>query len=180
MVDKVFTYFKTGYLLHFITACELLMLYILLHTLHAGAWMMEANTTTRFFILLPLLWSPIFPQLDARSRYQDYKMMRDCFYLYGFDGRLVKHVARSRCQRDAVIVAAEEMGLARECRAYFASRGYKWYHLFPDVIFDRPIILLSRAFWVTTFFVKTYHPKIDYTFTKISTAKPAVLQIKAA
>lgn len=179
--NKVLTYIKTGYLLHCITVCELALLYILLYPLHVGEWMLETDTTTRFFILLPLLWSPIFPQLDARSRYQDYKMMKDYFYLYGFDARLVKHVAKSRCQRDAVIVAAREMGVEAECMRYFNNRGYKWYHLFPDIIFDRPAVLLSKSFWATTFFTKTYHPKFDHTAINVSgRAKPADLQVKAA
>ena len=167
-------------MLHLVTLGELLMLYVLLHTFHLGTWMMESNTTVRFFILLPLLWSPIFPQLDARSRYQNYKLMKDYFYFYGFDARLVKHVAKSRCQRDAVIVAAEEMGFKGECRAYFTSCGYKWYHLFPDVIFTNPLVLLSKNFWVTTFFAKTYHTKIDYNAYKKDRLKPFVLHIKAA
>ncbi len=179
--NKLLTYFKTGYLLHCITAGELLMLYVLLYVFHLGEWMLEANTTARFLLLLPLLWSPIFPQLDARSRYQDYKMMKDYFYLYGFDARLVKHVAKSRCQRDAVIVAAREMGVETECARYFKSRGYKWYHLFPDVVFDCPVVLLSKHFWLTTFFAKTYHSKIDYKLAKKNTTSPeGNMHVKAA
>jgi len=179
--NKVLTYIKTGYLLHCITVAELVMLYVLLHAFNLGAWMLESHTVVRFFLLLPLLWSPIFPQLDARSRYQDYKMMRDCFYLYGFDARLVKRVAKSRCQRDAVIVAAEEMGVGNACRQYFVSRGYKWYHLFPDVIFERPLVLLTKHFWLTTFFAKTYRPRIDYKQVKKNiTVSPAGIEIKAA
>ncbi len=175
-INKVFTYIKTGYLLHLITIGELVMLYLMLHTLHLGTWMMETNTIARFFMLLPLLWSPIFPQLDARSRYQDYKMMKDYFYLYGFDARLVKHIARSRCQRDAVIVAAREIGVEAACAHYFKARGYCWYHLFPDIIFENPLMLLSKTFWVTTFFTKTYHPKIDYAAVQRRQVKNIVLQ----
>jgi len=138
------------------------MLYIMLHIFKLGTWMMEENTVIRFFILLPFLWSPIFPQLDARSRYQNYKMMRDYFYVYGYQERLVKHIAKSRCQRDAVIIAAREMGVEAECRNYFKACGYKWFHLFPDVIFEKPFVLLHKSFWLTTFFTKSYHPKFNY------------------
>jgi hypothetical protein len=161
-MNKFITYIKTGYLLHLITAGELFMLYIMLHTFHLGAWMMQTHAIGRFFMLLPFLWSPVFPQLDARSRYQDYKMMKDYFYLYGFDVRLVKCVARSRCQRDAVIIAAREMGVESECTAYFKACGYRWYHLFPDIIFENPLVLLSKTFWITTFFTKTYSLKFNY------------------
>ncbi|HWB24294.1 MAG TPA: hypothetical protein VG738_02390 [Chitinophagaceae bacterium] len=176
LCNKIATYIKTGYLLHFITLGELVMIYIMLHTLRLGHWMMEENTTTRFFILLPFLWSPIFPQLDARSRYQDYKMMKDYFYIYGFDARLVKRIAKSRCQRDAVIIAAGEMGVEKECRNYFNTCGYRWYHLFPDVIFEKPVVLLCWQFWQTTFFTKTYHPKVDYSSAVQRSVKDISLQ----
>lgn len=179
-LNKAITYFKTGCLLHLITAGELLMLYIMLHTCKLGAWMMEENTVARFFILLPFLWSPIFPQLDARSRYQNYKMMKDYFYEYGFQVRLVKHMAKSRCQRDAVMAAAKEMGVEAECNSYFKSCGYKWYHLFPDIIIQRPLVLLHKSFWLTTFFTKTYHAKYDYSTLEKAGCKQVSVIVNAA
>lgn len=180
MAHKILTYIKTGYLLHLITAGELALLYIMLHVCRAGAWIMEANTAGRFLLLLPLLWSPLFPQLDARSRYQDYKMMKDCFYRLGFDARLIKPFAKSRCQRDALLVAAAEMGVRPQCARYFKARGYRWYHLFPDIVFEKPAVLFTRSFLVTTFFAKTYHSKIKYHPGALKNSRPLRLNQTAA
>jgi hypothetical protein len=86
-------------------------------------------------------------------------MMKDYFYLYGFDARLVKHFAKSRCQRDAVLAAAQETGFYNACSVYFFGCGYRWYHLLPDVVLQKPAVLLTWVFYQTTFFVKTYRPK---------------------
>ncbi len=179
-INITITYFKTGYLLHIITLVELVLLYVLLYVLHAGQWMLERDTALRFMLLLPLLWSPLFPQLDARSRYQDYKMAMDCFYLYGFDERLVRHFAKSRCQRDAVLVAAARLGFGNACRNCFAAYGYRWYHILPDIVFEKPFVLLSWAFYRHTFFAKTYQPKrADVLLSNHPPAGP-VLRAKAA
>lgn len=179
-INVTITYLKTGYLLHIITLAELVLLYVLLHVLHAGQWMLERDTALRFMLLLPLLWSPLFPQLDARSRYQDYKMAMDCFYLYGFDERLVRHFAKSRCQRDAVLVAAARLGFGNECKNCFAGYGYRWYHILPDVVFKKPVVLLSWAFYRHTFFAKTYHSKTVYNFLSNHQYGTPALQVKAA
>jgi hypothetical protein len=71
-LQKTAVYIKTGYLLHIITLAELAGLYILLHNWHVWAWVLQRNSTARFFMLLPLLWSPVFTQLDARSRFQKF------------------------------------------------------------------------------------------------------------
>jgi len=180
VVHKIATYIKVGCLLHLITLAELVIIYILLNIFRLGAWMLEHDTVLRFFILLPVLWAPIFPQLDARSRFQDYKMVKDYFYLYDFDVRVVKHFAKSRCQRDAVLVAAKEMGLGAHCQTYFKYSGYRWYHLLPDIIFEKPVILLSRGFYKKIFFAKTYHAKIDYMAAPVKASALHAIQVKAA
>lgn len=179
-INVTITYFKTGYLLHIITLVELVLLYVLLDVLHAGQWMLERDTALRFLLLLPLLWSPLFPQLDARSRYQDYKMAVDCFNQYGFDERLVRHFVKSRCQRDAVLVAAARLGFANECRNCFAGYGYRWYHILPDVVFEKPVVLLSWAFYRQTFFAKTYRCKTVYNSFSNQQAGIPALQAEAA
>jgi hypothetical protein len=98
----------------------------------------------------------LFTQLDARSRYQEYKKMRDQLILYGPNKRIFKSVFGSRCRRDAALAAAKQVGLARDCSGCFASAGYRWYHLIPDFLKNNPKILLSEGFWRTTFFLPTY------------------------
>ena len=49
--------------------------------------------------------------LDARSRFQDYKRAKDLFFENGFKSRIAKIYVYSKCQRDAVRVAAKDLGL---------------------------------------------------------------------
>jgi hypothetical protein len=59
-------------------------------------------------------------------------------------------------------VAADELGMLDQCREYFKSNGYKWYHLVPDVVLKKPFVLFTKNFWSITLFTKTYHPRIDF------------------
>lgn len=124
------------------------------------AWLEQGNFALKLLLLSLFISMPLFPQLDAWSRYQNYKMLRDQFYFYGFQPRLVKPFLKSRCQRDAAIAAANELGFADPCKKYFCQKGYRWYHLFPDFVFRHPRFLLSKHFWLTTFFAKKYHARV--------------------
>ena len=161
--NKLVSYLKVGYLLHAITAGELLFFVLFYYSVGAVSWFENSDyISLKILALSPIVCMPVFAQLDARSRFQNYKLIKDHLYLYGFQPRILKPFVKSRCQRDAVIAAAQELGLAEHCKAYFKSFGYKWYHLFPDVVFKTPAILLTKNFWQTTLFTKTYHPKIDF------------------
>jgi hypothetical protein len=94
--------------------------------------------------------------------YQNYKLVKDNLYSYGFQTRLLKPFIQSSCQRDAVKVAADELGMLPQCREYFKSYGYKWYHLIPDIVLKKPSVLFTKNFWSTTLFTKTYHPRVDF------------------
>ncbi|MFP4649961.1 MAG: hypothetical protein ACLFML_03380 [Desulfobacterales bacterium] len=107
------------------------------------------------FIFLASL--PVFSQLDARCRYQDYKRVKDQLLRFGFDTRIIKALLKSRCQRDAAWIAALESGYGEACRAFYRRQGYRWYHILPDFLFSRPQFLISRHFWQSTFFLKTYN-----------------------
>lgn len=109
---------------------------------------------------------PIFGQLDARSRFQNYKQIKDQIFIYGYDERIFKPVLKSRCQRDAAWLSAKELGYAKQCKSYFKSMGYRWYHLFPDFVFSKPEFLFTNYFWKTTFFTPRYVPKIKYPQSK--------------
>ena len=82
--------------------------------------------------------------------------------MHGFDLRILKPARKSRCQRDAIQVAAEELGYGIICKTYFRSFGYRWYHLLPEFVFQKPQFLLSKYFWRTTFFTPFYASKVNY------------------
>jgi len=103
-----------------------------------------------------------FRPTGCKIRYQDYKLVKDSLYIYGFQKRILKPFVKSRCQSDAAKTAASELGMSNQYREYSKSIGYKWYHLFPDVIFKNPAILFTKNFWSSTLFAKTYHAKIDF------------------
>ncbi|MFO7840363.1 MAG: hypothetical protein R6X08_12800 [Desulfosalsimonadaceae bacterium] len=100
---------------------------------------------------------PVFSQLDARCRYQDYKRVKDLLFRFGFDARIIKTLLKSRCQRDAAMLAALESGHGESCRAFYRRQGYRWYHILPDFLFSSPRFPMSRHFWQSTFFLKNYH-----------------------
>lgn len=105
---------------------------------------------------------PILAQLDARSRFQNYKQIKDQLYDYGYDERIFRPVLKSRCQRDAAWLSATELGYGEKCKVYFRSFGYRWYHLLPDFVFSKPQFMFTSYFWKTTFFTPKYNPKFDY------------------
>jgi hypothetical protein len=160
---KTISYLKAGYLLHVITLSEIIFFGLFFYFVDVASWFSSSDyIILKLIVLSPSICMPLFAQLDARSRFQNYKLVKDHLYIYGFQTRILKPFIKSRCQRDAAKTAADELGLSNQCRQFFRSNGYKWYHLFPDVILKKPSILLTKNFWITTLFTKTYHPKIDF------------------
>jgi hypothetical protein len=158
----VLTYLKLGYLLHLMTLAEVFIIIRFFQNVEISTWLQDEFMVLKLIFLLLFVTAPLFPQCDARSRFQNYKQVKDHFYLYGFQGRIVKPFLFSRCQRDAVIVAAEELGMQSECKQYFKKMGYHWYHLLPSFLFHRPAYLFHKAFWLNTFFAKYYASKINF------------------
>lgn len=159
--SSLLIYLKSGKLLHLITLVELVVGFFMIRWLwqyQTGSWMLEG---LRIYGLVYFFTLPVFAQLDARSRYQNYKQIRDQFILYGFDRRILKPIIKSRCQRDAAQLAADDTGHGCECRNLFHKAGYRWYHLFPDFVFTHPYFLLTKAFWRTTFFCPAYRSKLN-------------------
>ncbi|MGW8314535.1 MAG: hypothetical protein ACWGNV_02965, partial [Bacteroidales bacterium] len=101
----------------------------------------------------------LFSQLDARSRHQNYKMVKDKFYQYGFDARLLKPFMYSRCQRDAIRIAAKEFKFDRAWKKLAYDAGFRWYHLLPSMIVRTPLVLFTKSYWKKTLFVKAYDSK---------------------
>lgn len=170
-VHKIMVYLQIGTLLHGITLIEILIASLIIPIIYRIDTSGDLFLTgLRYFGMGFFISLPVLSQLDVRSRYQNYKQIKDQFYIYGFDKRILNPVLKSKCQRDAAIVSADELGLKNECNDYFKSLGYKWYHIIPDFVFTHPHFLLSKFFWRTTFFVPKYNSKVDYSF--FSTQKP--------
>jgi len=144
-------YLSAGKLLHVVTVTELF-------TITTIAILIGEHPLANP-ALISLSLFPLFTQLDARSRFQEYKRVRDQLARYGPDRRIFKSVAGSRCQRDATMAAARQLGYASRCRACFSAAGYRWYHLLPDVVKGHPRFLVSAVFWRTTFFMPTYQTR---------------------
>ena len=150
------TYLRMGYLLHLVTLAEIMALALLYYT-----WI-ENWGAFKIAFLVFMSTFPLFPQLDARSRFQNYKLAKDQLHMFGFQERIMKPFVKSRCQRDAVMRACKELGHEKPCADYFNKCGYRWYHLFPDIILKQPMVVFTRAFMKTTFFAKTYKSRFDY------------------
>ena len=161
--EKIVRFFRVGYLLHIMIACEIsVLLIIYTYYLKFPIPGTSSFNITEIIVALYLTSFPLFALLDARSRYQNYKKIRDQFYRYGFRERILTPVLKSRCQRDAALVAASDLGYERQCMQYFHSMGYRWYHLFPDFMTRSPKFLFYPEFWTTTFFVPVHRSDTDH------------------
>lgn len=167
---RIISYLKVGYLLHFMTIGEILLFIYLYNVLNIGQWLEGEYKLLKIAALVPFVLMPVYGQLDARSRFQNYKQIKDQFFSYGFNNRVLKTVLKSRCQRDAALAAAEELGYKEQCTKYFYDQGYRWYHLLPDFVFKKPQFLFTWYFWRSTFFLPRYKPK--YNFRTIINACP--------
>jgi len=104
-------------------------------------------------------WGVILCQADALSRFQEFRRLRAILYRYGFRPRFFRLFASSRCQRDAALAAAKQMGHTTQAKIYFRSLGYKWYHILPDTIVRNPLTFFHPRFLKTTFLPKQMSKK---------------------
>jgi hypothetical protein len=156
------SYILAGRLLHSITFFEILLALLILPEILGLHVHSTIGFILKYYVIVFILSLPIFSQLDARSRYQNYKQIKDQIYIYGWDLRIFNPILKSRCQRDAAMVSAMELGYGKDCQKYFKANGYRWYHLIPDFVFKKPQFLFTKYFWRTTFFTPRYIPKFDY------------------
>lgn len=100
-----------------------------------------------------LCWLAVacFALADGVSRHREYRRIKAMFVRYGFSERILRPLARSRCQRDAALHAARETGHLDRARAYFHGLGYRWYHILPDLVVRNPLAFASPAFLRTSF-----------------------------
>lgn len=104
----------------------------------------------------------ITSQLDAYSRYQNYKMAKDLLHQYGFKKPLIKVFSKSKCQREAIAEAGNCLGIKKEVNDYFYSMGFRWYHILPHMIIKKPQTFFTKSYWLSTFFVSNYKSKYFY------------------
>ena len=101
----------------------------------------------------------ITTQLDAYSRYQNYKQVKDLIHKNGFRGMIIKPFSGSRCQRDAVREMANQLKIKKMVRQYFYHLGYRWYHIIPTALWRKPLLVFTRGYWITILFVPRYRSK---------------------
>jgi hypothetical protein len=168
-INSLIRYWKVGKLLHFVAFLAFfiaLQSYLVLQN-------MNGEVSTSVWILWLMIFICFFnmavlAELDGYSRYQNYKQIKDQIYLNGYQERLLKPLSKSSCQRAAVILAGDELGIKRIIEKYFYDRGYRWYHVIPDFVFKDPLLFFTVYFWRTTFFSPYYKPKIDFNNLVIS------------
>jgi hypothetical protein len=100
--------------------------------------------------------------MDAWSRFQNYKRIKDNLYIHGFSPKIAVPYMGSKCQRTAFLVAAKELGMDREVLSYYDSIGIRWYHFVPRFMIEDPLFLFRKSFVSRTFLEKYYKPKFNF------------------
>lgn len=93
----------------------------------------------------------LFAMADGMSRYREYRRIKAMLLRFGYSERILEPLARSRCQRDAALLAAREAGHGDCARAYFTALGYRWYHILPDSVMRNPLAFLRPSFLRSSF-----------------------------
>jgi hypothetical protein len=158
--SKATRYLRVGYLLHFMTLAGIAMA-VIFFQLAQKAYSDQSLFSFLFHAYLTAYGAslPFFSQLDARSRYQNYKLMKDKLFEHGFNTRIIAPFTSSRCQRDAIKVAATDLGLSNQMNAYLKQIGFRWYHVLPRLVLQNPGLLFTKIYWEKTLFVRTYTMK---------------------
>jgi len=156
-VNKTLRFIKVGFILHvmalagvfvFVIGLKKSIYYFNFHDDYFGyLWL---------FVSIYGFTIPFFAEFDANGRYQNYKQIKDAFYKMGYDSRLIKPFMSSRCQRDAVIVAAADLNYKNEVKIFFYKKGYRWYHVLPEAFLKNPLVIFKKVFWTRILFTKFY------------------------
>lgn len=157
------SYYRSGRLLHgalVLFILESVVYYLML----SRAWEAADLLWTGFWA-----WSFMFSfvhiflvVMDSWSRFQDYKKAKDLFFMYGVRPRLAERFIGSKCQRNAAMQAARELGVDTELNALFRDRGVRWFHYVPYFMVSDPYFMFRTAFWQRTFLEKYYEPRFDF------------------
>ncbi len=155
--DRLRNYLQVGYLLH---GMAILNAAACIYTVQFA---MAQISPDHLLALIFILWlcsfffmNVVFAQLDAYSRYQNFKQVRDQLYANGYQERIVKPLAKSSCQRVAARFASKQVKLDKQVKAQYYEMGYRWYHILPDFVWQNPLFFFHPLFWKSTFLVKRY------------------------
>ncbi|MEJ2595738.1 MAG: hypothetical protein P8100_11595 [bacterium] len=169
MLNTLIRFYKVGKLLHFVALLALLLAVFAL----VGLLTQDMSDPLDFYLYLYVVVTfsimAVMAELDGYSRFQNYKQVKDQLYFNGYQERLLKPLLRSSCQREAAVLAGTELGLGSEVKSYFHEKGYRWYHIIPDFVFQYPLFFFSLYFWRTTFFTPYYRSRVDYNQVDTST-----------
>lgn len=160
LLKKLSDFIVVGRLLHLTAIFSLVFIYWFWELTSQALIEKEYGYVALYaYLWLYMISIPVFAELDAHSRYQNFKMVRDLFFKYGYKDRFVKSMQYSKCQREAAIFAAKKTGYSELVITYFRKNGKKWFHYFPSFLISNPLFLFTKQFWISTFFVKYYRIK---------------------
>jgi len=157
------SYWNVGILLHFSVILFILESWFYWNKLKNAYFDEAAFFIAFWFGCLLFAFSHIFLVImDAWSRFQNYKRIKDNLYVHGFSPKIATPYIGSKCQRTAFMVAARELGLEKEVTNYYTRIGIRWYHFIPRFMIQDPLFLFRRSFVSRTFLEKYYRPKFNF------------------
>lgn len=160
----VLSYFRVGKLLYYsliLFILETWFFYKLYeYSLERGAsWWVSAF----LFGCVIFAFTHIFLVMaDGWSRYQNYKRAKDLFYEHGYRDRIATLYIASKCQRNAALEAARELGIKDQVADLYKRKGVKWWHFIPYFMIQDPLFMFRKQFWNRTFLEKSYTSKYDF------------------
>ncbi len=157
-LNRIIRFIRIGCFLH-LTALAGSLIFLASLSLISAAWTGSKSPLILALYTLMAVYGAflfLFAELDVFSRYQNYKKAKDLFHENGFDPRIARLFIHSRCQRDAVGVAARDLGIKDDLSRYYHGVGYRWFHVLPDFVFKRPMIFFSFRYWQKTLFESRY------------------------
>ncbi|MEG6550811.1 hypothetical protein V6C53_11285 [Desulfocurvibacter africanus] len=101
--------------------------------------------------MLTSLGGSLLSVLDGRGRYSEYRRVLKLLRRYGFKRKIFHSMSRSRCQRDAALLAARQTGHLHSAKDFYRACGYRWFHLLPDDLVEEPRRYLSVGYLKGTF-----------------------------
>ena len=161
--NPIVSYWNVGVLLHFSVVLFIIESWFYWTKLR-NAYFEEAIFFTVFWLgCLLFAFSHVFLVImDAWSRFQNYKRIKDNLYSHGFSSKIATPYMGSKCQRTAFMVAARELGMEQQVTSYYHRIGIRWYHFVPRFMIEDPLFLFRKSFVSRTFLEKYYKPKFNF------------------
>ncbi|MDW5289832.1 hypothetical protein [Formosa sp. PL04] len=159
----IVSYLRVGKLLYY--ALFLFLLESWIYWVQLKASFLQPNLWIQGFWLWCFLFSFVhifLVLMDGWSRFQNYKRAKDQFFEYGFRKRIAANYIVSKCQREAALVAASELGIEDKVVNYYNQHGVKWFHYLPYFMVIDPLFFLRKTFWSRTFLERSYISKYNY------------------